>query len=276
MSRFNLYRNTNSEFTTKRFPKNFLFGVATSAYQIEGAWNEDGKGENIWDRYLHEKPSTASFQNGDIACDSYHKYLEDVQLLKYLGVNYYRFSLSWSRILSTGYVNKVNQAAVDYYKNLINALKENKIEPFVTLYHWDLPQPLQDIGGWPNPLLVDHFADYARLAFALFGDDVKNWMTFNEPKQTCQYGYGYGLFSPGYASDGIGSYLCAHTIIKAHAKAYHIYDKEFRSQQNGRISFVIDTPWYEPGSDSDQDKEAAERKLQFSVSFSYFQVIAKT
>ncbi|RZC33817.1 Glyco hydro 1 domain containing protein, partial [Asbolus verrucosus] len=126
---------TNGEIINKKFPENFLFGAATAAYQIEGAWNED--------------------------------------------------------------------AGVDYYKNLITALKENGIEPYVTLYHWDLPQPLQDLGGWPSPLLVDYFADYARLAFTLFGDDVKNWMTFNEPKQTCQMGYGYGYLAPAYVSDGV-------------------------------------------------------------------------
>ncbi|XP_063932893.1 myrosinase 1-like [Zophobas morio] len=259
-----LSRNTNGDLANKKFPENFRFGVATAAYQIEGAWNEDGKGENVWDRFLHENPFMAGYQNGDVACDSYHKYLEDVQLLKYLGVNHYRFSLSWSRILPTGYVNQVNQAGVDYYKNLISALVENGIEPFVTLVHFDLPQPLQDIGGWPNPQLADYFADYARLAFTLFGDDVKNWMTFNEPKQPCQYGHGYGYFPPGYATDGIGDYLCAHTIIKAHARAYHIYDEEFRSQQNGRISIVLDTYWYEPSSDSDEDKEAEERQRQFT------------
>lgn len=203
--------------------------------------------------------------NGDVACDSYHKYMEDVEMLKYLEVNHYRFSLSWSRILPTGLVNKINQPGVNYYKNLIAALKHEGIEPFVTLYHWDLPQPLLDLGGWPSPLLVDYFADYARLAFELFGDDVKYWMTFNEPHQTCQSGYGYGINPPGYISNGVGNYLCAHTILKAHAKAYHIYDEEFRAKQNGRVSIVVDAYWYEPASDSDQDKEAAERALQFQV-----------
>ncbi|RZC38233.1 Glyco hydro 1 domain containing protein, partial [Asbolus verrucosus] len=259
-----LLRATGGEIINKKFPENFLFGAATAAYQIEGAWNDDGKGENIWDRFTHTKPyMIISHANGDIACDSYHKYLEDVAMLKELGVTHYRFSLSWSRILPTGYLNKVNKAGVDYYKNLISALKDNGIEPYVTLYHWDLPQNLQDIGGWPNPVLVDYFADYARLVFTLFGDKVKNWMTFNEPKQTCQMGYGYGGAAPGYIANGIGNYLCAHTVLKAHAKAYHIYDDEFRATQNGRISIVLDTDWFEPASDSEEDKEAAERKRQF-------------
>ncbi|KAJ3649787.1 hypothetical protein Zmor_021510 [Zophobas morio] len=259
---------SRSEPSNKKFPENFRFGVATAAYQVEGGWADDGKGENIWDHYTHHQPDhIANNATGDVACDSYHKYMEDVEMLKNLGVNYYRFSLSWSRILPTGYTNQINEAGVTYYKNLISALKENGIEPFVTLYHWDLPQPLQEIGGWPNPLLEDNFAEYARTAFTLFGDDVKNWMTFNEPQQTCLFGYGLGATAPGASASGIGEYKCAYTIVKAHAKAYHIYDEEFRPTQNGRVSIVVDASWAEPGSDSDEDKEAAERLLQFSYGF---------
>ncbi|XP_044265974.1 myrosinase 1-like [Tribolium madens] len=255
-----------AEPTNKKFPENFLFGTATASYQVEGGWNEDGKGENIWDYFTHTYPDRIANQaNGDIACNSYHKYLEDIEMLKDLGVHFYRFSLSWSRILPEGHIEKINQVGVDYYKNLIKALKENGIEPYVTLYHWDLPQPLQEKGGWPNTdLMVDLFADYARLAFTLFGDQVKYWMTFNEAKQTCQLGYGYGVFAPGIQSNGIDSYKCAHTVIKSHAKAYHIYDEEFRKTQNGRVSMVIDSDWFEPASDSDKDIEAAERKIQFT------------
>lgn len=186
-------------------------------------------------------------------------------MLKSLGVQFYRFSLSWSRILPSGFPNKVNQAGVDYYKNLLAALKKNNIEPYVTLFHWDLPEPLQELGGWPSPYLADYFADYAEVAFTLFGDDVKNWMTFNEAKQTCQLGYGYGTFAPGIVSNGLASYLCAHTVLKAHAKAYHLYDDKFRATQKGRVSMVVDTDWFEPASDSDEDKEAAERRIQFNV-----------
>jgi beta-glucosidase/6-phospho-beta-glucosidase/beta-galactosidase len=256
---------TTGEPINKKFPENFIFGTATAAYQVEGGWQDDGKGENIWDYFTHTYPDRiANGENGDVACDSYHKYLEDVDLLKNLGANFYRFSFSWSRILPTGKADQVNQAGVDYYKNLISALKSNGIEPFVTLYHWDLPKPLEDIGGWLNETLVEYFADYARLSFTLFGDDVKNWMTFNEADQFCQVGYGYGAFPPGIRQDGIDDYLCGHTVLKAHAKAYHIYDEEFRATQNGRVSMVVDTEWYEPASDSDQDKETADRKLQFT------------
>ncbi|XP_063932804.1 myrosinase 1-like [Zophobas morio] len=258
-----LLGESRSEPSNKKFPENFQFGVATAAYQVEGGWADDGKGENIWDHYTHQPDHVANNATGDVACDSYHKYMDDVEMLTNLGVNYYRFSLSWSRILPTGYSNEINEAGVTYYKSFISALKENGIEPFVTLYHWDLPQPLQEIGGWPNPLLEDIFAEYARTAFTLFGDDVKNWMTFNEPKQTCLAGYGLGSAAPGISASGIGEYECAYTVVKAHAKAYHIYDEEFRPTQNGRVSIVLDASWAEPASDSDEDKEAAERLLQF-------------
>lgn len=251
--------------TNRTFPKDFLFGVATASYQVEGGWNEDGKGENVWDHITHTNPDfVVNRDNGDVACDSYHKYKEDVQLMKELGVNHYRFSLSWSRILPTGFTNKINEAGVQYYKNLIKELKDNNIIPMVTLYHWDLPQPLQDIGGWPNPDLAEHFANYARIAFELFGDDVKTWLTFNEPTQSCYGGYAIASNAPGIKAPGIGEYLCAHTILKAHAKAYHIYDKEFRAKQNGRVSIVIDCGWYEPSTNKTEDVEAAERVLQFS------------
>lgn len=209
--------------------------MATAAYQIEGGWNEDGKGENIWDHLSHS-PSTLikDNQTADIACDSYHKYKEDVKLMRDLGVNFYRFSISWSRILPTGYTNVINKAGVQYYKNLINELKANNITPFVTMYHWDLPQPLQDIGGWPNPLLTDLFVDYARVLFSLFGDDVKHWSTFNEVQQICHEGYGDGAKAPGIKAAGIAEYLCAHTVIKAHAKAYHMFNDSFKEKQGGR------------------------------------------
>lgn len=217
------------------FPTSFKFGTATAAYQIEGAWNEDGKGENIWDRLTHNTSLVRNHDTGDVACDSYHRYKEDVQLLKQLGVNFYRFSISWSRILPTGYPDQINKAGIEYYKNLIDELKANNIEPFVTLYHWDLPQPLQDIGGWMNEKLVDIFADYARTLFTLLGDDVKYWMTFNEPRQICYEGYGLGLKAPAVKLPGIGPYRCAHVLIKAHAKAYHIYQDNFKEKQGGEV-----------------------------------------
>ncbi|KAJ8924348.1 hypothetical protein NQ315_007144 [Exocentrus adspersus] len=254
-----------NEINNKSFPADFMFGAATASYQIEGAWDEDGKGENIWDHLTHSSSNpVANGSTGDIACDSYHKYKEDVSLLKELGVNHYRFSISWSRILPNGTADDINIAGVTYYKNLIKELKDNDIEPLVTLYHWDLPQALQDKGGWTADFIVDAFADYARICFESFGNDVKYWLTFNEAKQTCLYGYGYGSLPPMISSSGVGDYQCTHNVLKAHAKAWHIYDEEFRPTQQGKVSITIDTDWFEPGSNSTEDERAAERKRQFN------------
>uniref|UniRef100_A0A0S7EH84 Putative glycosyl hydrolase n=1 Tax=Chrysomela populi TaxID=154003 RepID=A0A0S7EH84_CHRPP len=248
----------------KKFPDDFMFGTATSSYQIEGAWNEDGKGENIWDRLLHTNPNfTVNGDNGDITCNSYHKYKEDVALVKDLNVTHYRFSLAWARLLPNGHVDQINDAGVQYYKNLIRELRANNIEPLVTIYHWDLPQGLQDEGGWTSSDIVDRYADYARLCFRLFGGDVRYWMTFNEPKEFCWQGYGEGTNAPGIKAAGTGEYLCAHHVLKAHATAWHIYDEEFRSTQNGQVGIVLDTNWYEPATNSTEDKIASDTKLQF-------------
>ncbi|CAG9859910.1 unnamed protein product [Phyllotreta striolata] len=252
------------ELNRKKFPDEFRIGVATSAYQIEGGWNEDGKGENIWDRAVHSSPSPIFDQTtADIACDSYHKYKEDVQLAKDLGVDHYRFSISWSRILPTGFANHINEAGVNYYKNLIKEIRDNGLEPLVTIYHWDLPQPLQDAGGWPNEYVVEKFQEYAEVVFSLFGNDVKHWITINEPKQVCQEGYGAGIKAPFLQSHGHAEYLCTHNVIKAHARAWHMYNNVFRPKQKGRVGIVIDTIWMEPASDSKADIAASERQLQF-------------
>ncbi|KAJ8924301.1 hypothetical protein NQ315_007094 [Exocentrus adspersus] len=253
------------EVNNKPFPDDFLFGTATASYQVEGGWDEDGKGENIWDHLAHTHPELIDGNaTGDVACDSYHRYKEDVALLKDLGANHYRFSLSWSRILPNGTSDNVNLAGVDYYKNLIKELRANDIEPLVTIYHWDLPQVLQEQGGWPDDFIVDAFADYARVCFELLGDSVKYWLTFNEPKQTCLQGYGDGSMAPMIQESGVLDYKCTHNVLKAHAKAWHIYDDEFRAKQNGKVSITIDTSWFEPVDDAPENEEAAETKRQFT------------
>ncbi|VEN50233.1 unnamed protein product [Callosobruchus maculatus] len=249
---------------TKPFPKDFKFGVATAAYQIEGGWNEDGKGENIWDHLVHTNPTAvANNDTGDTACDSYHKYKEDVAMLKYLGVSHYRFSLSWTRLLPNGFANKVNQRGVQYYKNLIKELKDNGIQPLVTLYHWEMPQTLQELGGFLNNNFIDWFGDYAELCFKLFGDDVTNWLTFNEPGPICQHGYGLGDLAPLYKSPGIGEYICGKNLVLAHARAWHIYDDLFRSKQKGSVGIVIDSRWFEPETNKTEDIQAAEVMRHF-------------
>lgn len=174
------------------------------------------------------------YSNGDIACDSYNLWQTDVQLLRDLGVNFYRFSLSWSRLLPSGYPNYINPDGVRYYNNLIDELLKYNIEPMVTIYHWDLPQHFQDIGGWPNPLLSTYFEDYARVVFQLFGDRVKSWITFNEPYQVCESAYGEGKDAPAIKGSGIVDYLCGKTLLLSHAKAYHLYNNVFRPTQKGK------------------------------------------
>ncbi|XP_028030232.1 myrosinase 1-like [Bombyx mandarina] len=249
---------------SREFPRGFSFGAATASYQIEGAWNVDGKTENIWDRACHKVPSpVADNSTGDIANDSYKLYKRDVEMIRELGVDYYRFSVSWTRILPTSFPDYINEAGVAYYNNLIDELLKYNIEPMLTIYHWDLPQKLQDMGGWTNPYIIDWYADYARVLFQKFGDRVKNWITINEPKEICFQGYAIGTLAPAYTMSGVADYLCGKNVLLAHAKAYHIYDKEFRPTQNGNISITISCQWYEPESDREEDINAANEMILF-------------
>lgn len=245
----------------RKFPDTFMIGAGTAAFQIEGGWDADGKGPSIWDVYLHESGGA----NGDIAADSYHKWEEDVEHIKAVGLNFYRFSISWPRILPNGTINHVNQAGVDYYMNLIKALKELGIEPVVTLYHWDMPQSISLLGGFLNVQFVGYFEDYVRLCYELYGQYVKYWLTFNEPYQSCHDGYGYQSAAPGLYSPGDGIYQCSYVLLKAHARAYKVYDEEFRSKYNGQVAMVINGEWREPATNGTLDLEAQERALQFSI-----------
>jgi beta-glucosidase len=163
------------------FPEDFLWGTATAAYQIEGAWNEDGKGESIWDRFSHTPGKIKDGTNGDRACDHYHRYRDDVRSMAELGTNAYRFSVSWPRVLPEGR-GTVNGRGLDFYSRLVDALLEARITPFVTLYHWDLPQRLEDEGGWAARATVDAFADYAATIGKALGDRVRHWIPLNEPQ----------------------------------------------------------------------------------------------
>ncbi|XP_050673113.1 myrosinase 1-like [Leptidea sinapis] len=235
-----------------QFPPNFKFGAAISSYQAEGAWNEDGKGESMWDNFVHKMPSPiADNATGDVAADSYHLWKEDVRIASELGLDYYRFSISWPRILPNGLPNEINEAGVEYYNNLINGLLEAGIEPVVTLYHWDLPTMFQDFGGWMNPLIADWFGDYSRVVFALFGDRVKTWLTINEPLIICEMSYGAGVMAPAIKEDKIAPYICNKNILLAHAKAYRVYDREFRKFYGGRVSIANNIAWFEPLTPAD-------------------------
>ena len=178
------------------FPKNFLWGVASSSYQIEGAWNEDGKGESIWDRFSHTPGNVMNGDTGDVACDHYHRYVEDVALMKELGVKAYRFSVSWSRVLPKG-KGEANPAGLNFYKNLVEELSKNDIEPWVCLCHYDLPQALQDEGGWASPNITEDFAEYSGLMARELGDMVKRWVIFNEPRCMAWLGHLTGIHAPG-------------------------------------------------------------------------------
>lgn len=191
------------------------------------------KSMSIWDVYVKKPATVSDGTTGDDACKSYEYYQRDVHMIKYLGVNFYRFSVSWPRLFPNGFTNKISEDGKRYYDNLIDLLLANEIEPVITLYHWDLPQSLQDLGGWANPLIADWFEDYARSMYTLFGDRVKTWVTLNEPKQIGIYGYGMTRMAPGVDMPGIADYLAVKHLLLAHARAWHVYNEEFRETQKG-------------------------------------------
>ncbi|CAH2096847.1 unnamed protein product [Euphydryas editha] len=247
----------------RHFPSDFIFGAATSAYQVEGGWNADGKGESIWDRLAHTKIQDVLDQStGDIAADTYNNYKRDVEMMRELGLDAYRFSLAWSRILPDGTINNINEAGVTFYNNLIDEMLKYNIKPLVTLYHWDLPQKLQDLGGFMNPLFPEWYEDYARLAFERFGDRVKLWITFNEPREICYEGYGGYTKAPQVNRTDIGTYHCGKNLILAHAKAYRTYVTHFKPTQNGECGITISVNWFGPLTDSKEDEYAAELRRQ--------------
>uniref|UniRef100_A0A673M2R3 beta-glucosidase n=1 Tax=Sinocyclocheilus rhinocerous TaxID=307959 RepID=A0A673M2R3_9TELE len=248
------------------FPEGFHWGVSSSAYQVEGGWNADGKGPSVWDTFTQKPGNIPNNDNGDVACDSYNKIDEDLHMLRALKVKTYRFSLSWSRIFPNGYKSSLNQKGVDYYNRLIDGLIANNIAPMVTLYHWDLPQALQDINGWENPEIINIFSEYCDFCYATFGDRVKFWNTFNEPQTIAWSGYGLGQIPPNVKQPGDAPYKVAHNLLKAHAQAYHTYDEKYRASQGGLVSISLNAEWTEP-LDVNVPREvvAADRALQFQL-----------
>jgi beta-glucosidase len=238
--------------TTYKFPHNFLWGAATAAYQIEGAWNEDGKGESIWDRFSHTPGKITNGDTGDIACDHYHRYPEDIALMRQLGLKAYRFSIAWTRVLPNGR-GPISPKGLDFYDRLLDALCAANIEPFLTLYHWDLPQALQDKGGWENRDTCYAFADYAALMVKRLGDRVKYWTTFNEPSVVTFDGNLTGDHAPGNQDPRI-AYQVAHNLMVAHGLAV----QSIRGADSKVNAGIVLNLWMaDPATDSPEDIAAA-------------------
>ncbi|TFK22418.1 beta-glucosidase [Coprinopsis marcescibilis] len=260
-----------------RLPKDFIWGFATAAFQIEGSSDVDGRGKSIWDDFSKLPGKTLDGKNGDVATDSYRLWKEDIALLAEYGVRSYRFSISWSRIVPLGGRNDpINQAGIDFYSKFIDELLKHNIIPFVTLFHWDLPQGLQDrYNGWLNKDEVSKdFERYARICFEAFGDRVKNWLTINEPWCCAILGHGRGVFAPGRSSDRERSpegdsstepWITGHSIIYAHALAVKTYREDFKPTQKGEIGITLNGDWALPYDDSPENVQAAQHALDFAI-----------
>jgi beta-glucosidase len=231
------------------FPKDFLWGSATSSYQIEGDGLNDGRGECIWYRFSHTPGKIKDGTNGDVACDHYHRYKDDVALMKSLGLGAYRFSISWPRVLPAG-TGAVNPAGLDFYDRLVDELLAAGIRPFVTLYHWDFPQALQDQGGWGNPASVEWFADYTRLMTGKLGDRVKDWMTHNEPFCAAVLGHWWGMHAPGLQDPSL-TVKAAHHILLSHGASMRVIREQVPDAQAGIV--LNFTPAY-PATDTEADR----------------------
>ncbi|MBQ8087560.1 MAG: beta-glucosidase, partial [Clostridia bacterium] len=241
------------------FRKDFIWGAATAAYQIEGAWNEDGKGLSVWDDFSHEEGKVFSNHNGDVACDHYHRYEEDIALMVSLGVRNYRFSVSWPRLLPDG-TGEVNEKGVAFYNRLIDALLKAGIRPFMTLFHWDYPSALQARGGWENPESVQWFENYVSLCAKRFGDRVKDFITLNEPQ--CFVGLGYSIknFAPGLEMPTRSVIRISHNVLKAHGAAV----RAIRAiVPDARVSYAPCGDAAIPCTETPEDIEAA-RKAYFA------------
>jgi beta-glucosidase len=237
-----------------QFPKDFFWGSATAAYQVEGAWREDGKGESVWDRFAHTVGKIKGAATGDVACDSYHRYREDVGLMKQLNLKSCRFSIAWPRIQPGG-TGPANGKGLDYYKRMTDELRAANIRPLVTLYHWDLPQALEDKGGWPNRDTANYFTEYVNLIVKALGDRVDTWCIFNEPNIFTWLGYGTGVHAPG-RTDWSAFVKATHVVNLAQGMAYRAIKATSPTAQATSAVTMADAV---PRSSSEADKAAAER-----------------
>ena len=233
---------------TLKMPNNFLFGAASASYQVEGAWNEDGKGLSNWDVFSKIPGKTFENTNGDVAVDHYHRYKEDIALMAEMGLESYRFSISWPRVFPNG-TGEVNEKGLEFYNNLIDECLKHDIVPFVTLYHWDLPQALEEKGGWKNKETVDAFVRFADTCFQSFGDRVNHWITFNEAVIFCSLGYLTGAHPPGIEGDVKGYFQTTHNVFVAHARAVELF------KQSGHTGEIGITHVFNPAFSIDDAEE---------------------
>ncbi len=248
-------RTSQHSLSPSGFPSDFAWGAATAAYQIEGAPRADGKGESIWDRFTHTPGHVVDGSTGDVACDSYSRWQEDLDLLAELQLKAYRFSLSWPRVLPEGR-GKPNQRGLDYYDRLVDGLLERGVEPFVTLYHWDLPQALQDAGGWANRATAEAFAEFTTAAARRLGDRVRHWITLNEPHVVVYLGHVTGEHAPGLKDRSLIAPV-SHHLLLAHGRAVQSLRAE--TPPATQVGATLNLAALEPASDKSEDVEATER-----------------
>ena len=242
------------------FPGNFLWGAATASYQIEGGHTDGGKGQSIWDKFSHTPGKIVNGDTGDVACDHYHRYADDVALMSRLGLQSYRFSIAWPRIFPDG-KGKFNRAGIEFYERLVDRLLERQILPFVTLYHWDLPQALQEIGGWANRDVAHYFRDYAAAVYEALGDRVHHWITHNEPWVTAVLGYTQGIHAPGIQDPRQGV-AAAHNLLLSHGEA--VLAMRDISARGLHVGITLNLSPAYPASDSDEDQAAARKADAYS------------
>jgi beta-glucosidase len=239
----------------RAFPPGFLFGAATAAYQIEGAADEGGRGPSIWDTFCREPGRVLGGDTGEVACDHYHRWEQDLDLLRDLGVGAYRFSVAWPRVQPDGR-GPANPEGVAFYDRLVDGLLARGVEPWLTLYHWDLPQALQDAGGWPLRETAERFADYAELVHGALGDRVHRWTTHNEPWCAAMLGYAAGVHAPG-AQDDVAAVRAGHHLLLGHGLA--VERMRARAHPEDRFGIVLNLAPVEPATGSDADAEAVRR-----------------
>lgn len=244
----------NGDSNNLSFPGDFVWGAATAAYQIEGAVSEDGRSESIWDRFSHTSGKTVNGETGDVACDHYHRWQSDIQLMQTLGMNAYRFSVAWPRILPDGR-GRVNEAGLAFYDRLVDGLLDAGIVPWVTLYHWDLPQVLEDAGGWTNRATAEAFAEYADVLSRRLGDRVKHWITLNEPWCSAFLGYQHGVHAPGHTNLA-EAVQASHTLLLGHGLAVPVLR---RNSPGAKVGITLNLTHAYPASDSAADRAAAHR-----------------